>query len=50
MVRRLGDGLLDDLRNFPRAFGHSRVEALASLRNKLAGFGSPSLTLHDSIT
>ena len=49
MVRGLGDGLLDDLWNFPSAFGRSRAEALASLRNKLAGFGSPSLTLRDSI-
>ena len=43
MVRGLGDGLLDDLWNFPSAFGRSRAEALASLRDKLAGFGSLSL-------
>jgi A/G-specific adenine glycosylase len=49
MVRGLGDGLLDDLWNFPSAFGPSRAEALVSLRNKLAGFGSLSLTLGDSI-
>jgi adenine-specific DNA glycosylase len=49
MERGLGGGLLDDLWNFPSAFGRSRAEALASLRNKLAGFGSPSLTLRDSI-
>jgi A/G-specific adenine glycosylase len=49
MVRGLGDGLLDDLWNFPSAFGRSRAEALASLRHKLAGIGSPSLTLCDSI-
>jgi A/G-specific adenine glycosylase len=49
MVRGLGDGLLDDLWNFPSAFGRSRAEALASLRHKLAAFGSPSLTLRDSI-
>jgi adenine-specific DNA glycosylase len=40
---------LDDLWNFPSAFGRSRAEALARLRHKLAGFGSPSLTLRDSI-
>jgi len=49
MVRGLEDGLLDDLWNFPSAFGRSRAEALASLRNKLVAFGSPSFTLHDSI-
>jgi A/G-specific adenine glycosylase len=49
MVRGLGDGLLDDLWNFPSAFGRSRAQALASLRSKLAGFGSSSLTLRDSI-
>ena len=49
MVRGLGDGLLDDLWNFPSAFGRSRAEALASLRDKLAGFGSLSLTLGDSV-
>jgi A/G-specific adenine glycosylase len=49
MVRGLGDGLLGDLWNFPSAFGRSRAQALASLRRKLAGFGSPTLTLRDSI-
>jgi A/G-specific adenine glycosylase len=49
MVRGLGDGLLDDLWNFPSAFGRSRAQALTSLRNKLVRFGSPSLTLRDSI-
>jgi len=49
MMRGLGDGLLDDLWNFPSAFGSSRAEALASLRHKLAGLGSPSLILGDSI-
>jgi adenine-specific DNA glycosylase len=49
MVRGLGDGLLDDLWNFPSAFGRSRAEALASLRDKLAGFGSPFLILRDPI-
>jgi A/G-specific adenine glycosylase len=49
LVRGLDDGLLDDLWNFPSAFGRSRTDALASLRNKLAAFGIPSLTLGDSI-
>ena len=37
MVRGLADGLLDDLWNFPAAFGGSPAEALESLREKLAG-------------
>jgi A/G-specific adenine glycosylase len=37
MVRGLADGLLDDLWNFPAAFGGSPAEALQSLREKLAG-------------
>jgi A/G-specific adenine glycosylase len=49
MVRGLGDGLLDDLWNFPAAFGRSPAEALTSLRHKLAGFGIPSPALHHSI-
>jgi A/G-specific adenine glycosylase len=49
MVRGLGEGLLDDLWNFPSAFGRSRAEALTRLRQKLAGFGSPSLTLRDAV-
>jgi A/G-specific adenine glycosylase len=49
MVRGLDDGLLDDLWSFPSAFGRSRAAALASLRQKLAGFGRPSLTLCDAI-
>jgi A/G-specific adenine glycosylase len=48
MVRGLGDGLLADLWNFPSAFGHSPAHALASLRQKLAGFGLASLTLRDA--
>jgi A/G-specific adenine glycosylase len=35
MVRGLDDGLLDDLWNFPAAFGGSSAEALESLRGKL---------------
>jgi len=49
MMRGLDDGLLDDLWNFPSAFGRSRPEALASLRNKLAAGGSASVTIQDSI-
>jgi A/G-specific adenine glycosylase len=49
MVRGLGDSLLDDLWNFPSAFGRSRAEALASLRRKLAGFGSSPVTLRHAI-
>jgi adenine-specific DNA glycosylase len=49
MVRGLGEGLLDDLWNFPSAFGRSAVEALTNLRHKLAGFGIPSLILRHSI-
>jgi A/G-specific adenine glycosylase len=37
MVRGLTDGLLDDLWNFPAAFGGSPAEALEALREKLAG-------------
>jgi A/G-specific adenine glycosylase len=50
MVRGLGDGLLNDVWNFPSALGRSRAQALARLRHKLAGFGSPSLTLRNSVT
>ncbi len=41
MVRGLGDGLLDDLWNFPSAFGRSSAGALENLREKLAAlFGN----------
>jgi adenine-specific DNA glycosylase len=49
MVRGLGEGLLDDLWNFPAAFGRSPGETLTSLCHKLAGFGIPSPALHHSI-
>jgi A/G-specific adenine glycosylase len=49
MVRGLDDGLLDDLWNFPSAFGRSCAGALANLRNKLAAFGSASVAISDSI-
>ena len=37
MMRGLDDGLLDDLWNFPAAFGSTPAEALEALRQKLAG-------------
>ncbi|MGA2072155.1 MAG: A/G-specific adenine glycosylase [Terriglobia bacterium] len=49
MVRGLDDGLLDDLWNFPSAFGRSSAEALEGLRDKLAGFGFAALTRQDFI-
>ena len=61
MVRGLADGLLDDLWNFPAAFGASPAEALEALREKLAGLmrapfaavgarhGAPLLTLGEPV-
>jgi A/G-specific adenine glycosylase len=49
MVRGLGDGLLDDLWNFPSAFGRSRADALARVRGKLTGFGSALVAIGNSI-
>jgi len=49
LVRGLGEGLLDDLWNFPSAFGRSRAEALTNLSNRLASFGTLAVHLHDSI-
>ena len=61
MVRGLADGLLDDLWNFPAAFGASPAEALEALREKLAGLirvpfgaagarhGVPSLTVSEPL-
>jgi A/G-specific adenine glycosylase len=49
MTHGLDDGLLDDLWNFPSAFGRSRPEARASLRSKLAAGGSASVALKDSV-
>jgi hypothetical protein len=40
MMRGLAEGLLDDLWNFPAAFGASPAEALAALRQKLARLAS----------
>jgi A/G-specific adenine glycosylase len=57
LVRGLGEGLLDDLWNFPSAFGSSRVEALTRLEEKLSGLlkspvviGPPVADLHHGIT
>jgi A/G-specific adenine glycosylase len=59
MVRGLAEGLLDDLWNFPAAFGASPAEALGALRVKVAGLvrapldrvggrpGMPPLTLQE---
>jgi adenine-specific DNA glycosylase len=44
MMRGLADGLLDDLWNFPAAFGRSPAEALEALREKLAGLMRASAT------
>ncbi len=49
MVRGLGEGLLSDLWNFPSAFGHTRAEALANLREKLAGLVPDDCAFGDSI-
>lgn len=49
MVRGLDKGLLDDLWNFPSAFGSSGAEALANLRDKLAALGSASVASSDPI-
>ena len=49
LVRGLDDGLLDDLWNFPSAFGRSRVEALESLRDKLVGLGFTGLNVRDFV-
>jgi A/G-specific adenine glycosylase len=40
MMRGLAEGLLDDLWNFPAAFGASPAEALEALREKLARLAS----------
>ena len=39
LVRGLGDGLLDDLWNFPSAFGGSSAQALSRLEERLNGLG-----------
>jgi adenine-specific DNA glycosylase len=58
LARGLDEGLLNDLWNFPSAFGASPAEALDALRTKLAGMmhapvrarhGVPLLTVGDPI-
>ncbi len=44
MMRGLADGLLDDLWNFPAAFGKTPAEALQALREKLSALASATLT------
>jgi A/G-specific adenine glycosylase len=44
MMRGLTDGLLDDLWNFPAAFGKTPAEALQALREKLAELVSAPLS------
>jgi A/G-specific adenine glycosylase len=43
MVRGLGEGLLEDLWNFPAAFGSSRAAALCRLQKKLGSLVSGSI-------
>jgi A/G-specific adenine glycosylase len=57
LVRGLGEGLLDDLWNFPSAFGSSRGEALSRLEEKLSSLfngpviiGPPLADLRHGIT
>lgn len=40
LARGLDDGLMEDLWNFPSAFGTSRAEAMSRLETKLAGLAS----------
>ena len=49
MVRGLADGLLDDLWNFPAAFGGSPVEALESLRERLRRFTRTPFTIGETV-
>ena len=49
MVRGLDDGLLDDLWNFPAAFGRSPHEALEALRDKLQSFTRASMEVLDPV-
>jgi A/G-specific adenine glycosylase len=49
LCRGLADGLMDDLWNFPAAFGKSPAEALELLRRKLAGFTRARLTLGEPL-
>jgi adenine-specific DNA glycosylase len=49
MVRGLEDGLLDDLWNFPAAFGGSPAKALESLREKLRRLTHAPISLAEPI-
>jgi adenine-specific DNA glycosylase len=49
MVRGLAEGLLDDLWNFPAAFGRSPAEARASLHEKLAPLARSPFTLEEPL-
>jgi A/G-specific adenine glycosylase len=49
MVRGLEAGLLDDLWNFPSAFGAAPAEALESLREKLRRFTRAPFTLSEPV-
>jgi hypothetical protein len=57
MVRGLAEGLMDDLLNFPAAFGATPEKALTALREKLARltggeirFGEPLADVRHAIT
>ncbi len=50
MVRGLADGLMDDLWNFPAAFGSSPAEARQFLREKLDGLTRAPFSLGEPIT
>jgi len=49
MARGLVDGLLDDLWNFPAAFGDSPAEALEALREKIRGLTRASFTFGETM-
>jgi adenine-specific DNA glycosylase len=49
MVRGLEEGLLDDLWNFPSAFGAAPAEALGSLQEKLRRFTRAPFTLSEPV-
>src|SRR5208282_6026237 len=49
LVRGLADGLLDDLWNFPAAFGRSPAEAREALRDKLQSFTRVSMEVLDPV-
>jgi adenine-specific DNA glycosylase len=50
MTRGLGEGLMEDLWNFPAAFGDSAVEARQSLCTKLHHLTRAPFTLGEPIT